>query len=66
MPTKMFLSQSEPFKNAITGGWSETTECKLSLHEWDGETVGRLVEFLYTGPIRSGPVNEREELLQDR
>lgn len=51
-------------KNAITGGWSETTERKLSLDEWDSETVGRLVEFLYTGdyqypnPVRS---SERAE-----
>lgn len=45
----VLISQSEPFRSAITGGWRETAERKICLDEWDGETVCRLVEFLYTG-----------------
>lgn len=29
--------------------WKEAAERKISLEDWDGDTVGRLVEFLYTG-----------------
>lgn len=43
------IAQSEPFRKAITGGWRETTERHISLNDWEAETVGRLVEFLYTG-----------------
>lgn len=46
---EVLISQSEPFRNAITGGWKEATERKLNLDDWDGETVLRLIEFLYTG-----------------
>lgn len=45
----VLISQSEPFRHAITGGWRETTERKINLNDWDGETVGRLVSFLHTG-----------------
>lgn len=56
----VLISQSEPFRNAITGGWKETSERKINLDDWDAETVGRMVEFLYTGnyqypdPVSSG------------
>lgn len=56
----ILISQSEPFRKAITGGWRESTERKINLDDWDGETVGRLVEFLYSGnyqypdPVSSG------------
>lgn len=45
----ILTSQSQPFRNAITGVWKESAERKINLEDWDKETVGRLVEFLYTG-----------------
>lgn len=55
------IAQSEPFRNAITGGWRETTERKINLNDWDGETVGRLVEFLYIGNYQyPDPVSSAE------
>lgn len=45
----ILTSQSQPFRNAITGVWKESAERKINLEDWDEETVGRLVEFLYTG-----------------
>lgn len=45
----ILTSQSQPFRNAITGVWKESAERKIDLEDWDKETVGRLVEFLYTG-----------------
>lgn len=41
--------QSQPFKEATRGEWKESVERKISLQDWDAETVGRLVQFLYTG-----------------
>lgn len=41
--------QSEPFKEAISGEWKESTDRKIILQDWDAETVCRLVQFLYTG-----------------
>lgn len=41
--------QSQPFKGATSGGWGESTERKIILPDWDAETIGRLVQFLYTG-----------------
>lgn len=45
----ILASQSQPFRNAVTGVWKESVERKINLEDWDKETVGRLVEFLYTG-----------------
>lgn len=45
----ILVSQSQPFKNALAGNWKEATERKIDLNDWDGDTVGRLVEFLYRG-----------------
>lgn len=45
----ILASQSQPFRNAITGVWKESTEHKIDLEDWDQDTVGRLIEFLYTG-----------------
>lgn len=45
----ILTSQSQVFRAASTGIWKESTERKIDLEDWDGETVGRLVEFLYTG-----------------
>lgn len=46
---KILVSQSQPFHDALVGNWKEATERKVDLHDWDGDTVGRLVEFLYRG-----------------
>lgn len=48
----ILASQSQPFRDAITGIWKEATERKIDLEDWSGDTVGRLVEFLYTGDYR--------------
>lgn len=45
----ILASQSQPFQNATSGVWKEGSERKIILEDWDGDTVGRLVEFLYTG-----------------
>lgn len=48
----VLTSKSQPFRDAATGKWKEATERKIDLGDWDGDTVGRLVEFLYTGDYR--------------
>lgn len=61
----VLISQSEPFRKAITGGWLETAERKINLDDWDGDTVGRLVEFLYTGDYHySDPVSSGERVTE--
>lgn len=45
----ILASQSQPFQNATSGAWKEGSDRKIILEDWDGDTVGRLVEFLYTG-----------------
>lgn len=45
----VLTSQSAPFKEAITGPWREASDRTIELSDWDSPTVGRLVEFLYTG-----------------
>lgn len=44
--------QSQPFANATDGVWTESTERKINLEDWDAKTVGRLVQFLYTGDYK--------------
>ncbi|KAL0630922.1 hypothetical protein Q9L58_010225 [Maublancomyces gigas] len=43
---------SQPFNDAISGPWTESHEHKILLQDWDEATVGRLVQFLYTGDYR--------------
>lgn len=43
------ISQSAPFRDALTGGWAEATDRKIVMGDWDSLTVGRMVEFLYCG-----------------
>lgn len=43
---------SQPFKEATSGVWKESTERKILLADWDAKTVGRLVQFLYTGDYK--------------
>ena len=37
----------------IHGGWKDSAEGKIVLVDWDGDTVGRLLEWLYTGDYES-------------
>lgn len=48
----ILASQSEPFRKIVTGHWRESTERKIDLTDWDGDTVTRFVDFLYTGNYR--------------
>lgn len=43
---------SQQFKDATSGPWKESQERKILLQDWDEETVGRLVQYLYTGDYR--------------
>lgn len=43
---------SEPFAAATTGPWIEGSERAIDLGEWDSKTVGRMVEWLYTGDYK--------------
>lgn len=54
--------QSKPFKDATNGEWKESTERKIQLSDWDAKTVGRLVQFLYTGDYDyPGPSNDVQQ-----
>lgn len=44
--------QSRPFADATNGVWKESTERKIHLQDWDAKTVGRLVQFMYTGDYK--------------
>lgn len=62
-------SQSRPFQDATRGEWKEARERKIDLKDWDGDTVARLVQFLYTGDyqypdlVLIPPVPEPAELI---
>lgn len=43
---------SQPFKEAASGVWKESNERKILLADWDAKTVGRLIQFLYTGDYK--------------
>lgn len=61
----ILASQSQPFRNAVSGVWKESTERKINLDDWDKDTVGRLVEFLYTGNY-SYPDPDPASVVSDR
>ena len=43
------LSQnSQPFKSIVDGNWEESVKRAINLEEWDADTVGRMIEYLYT------------------
>lgn len=44
--------QSQPFADATNGLWVESTKRLINLKDWDAMTVGRLVQFLYTGDYK--------------
>lgn len=48
----ILTSQSQPFRDALSGEWQEATKREVILRDWDGATVGRMVEFLYWGTYR--------------
>lgn len=52
------LSRSDTLKALIGGGWKDSVDRQIKLEEWDVETVGRLLEFLYSGDYNS-PYPER-------
>lgn len=57
---------SKPFKDATSGPWAESYEHKILLQDWDEATVGRLVQFLYTGDYRyPGASSSPEKPLTD-
>lgn len=47
--SSILAAQSQPFRSIISGDWKESSERKISLEDWDSDTVGRFIEFLYTG-----------------
>lgn len=61
------LEKSEKFNALVHGGWKDTAEQNVMLEDWDPETVGRLLEWLYTGdyescyPVDAQPVAERPD-----
>ena len=47
------LEKSEKLKAVTRGGWKDISERKIVLEDWDPETVGRLLEWLYTADYES-------------
>lgn len=62
----ILTSQSQPFRNAVSGVWKESTERKIDLHDWDRDTVGCLVEFLYTGNYSYPDPDPASAVVSDR
>jgi len=47
------LSKSDTLKALIEGGWKDSVDRKIRLEEWDVDTVGRWLEWLYSGDYSS-------------
>lgn len=47
------LEKSEKLRVIVQGRWKDSTEHKILLEDWDSQTVGRLLEWLYTGDYQS-------------
>ena len=47
------LEKSEKLRAIVQGRWKDSIELKIVLEDWDPETVGRLLEWLYTGDYES-------------
>ena len=47
------LEKSEKLKAVTCGNWKDGSECKIVLEDWDPKTVGRLLEWLYSGDYES-------------
>ena len=55
------LEKSEKLKAVTCGNWKDSSECKIVLGDWDSKTVGRLLEWLYSGDYESpSPSNARQ------
>lgn len=52
---------SQPFKDATSGTWKESHERRILLTDWDATTVGRMVQFLYTGDYIYSDLSASEE-----
>ena len=39
---------SQPFKVIVDGNWEESVKREINLDEWDADTVGRMVDYLYS------------------
>lgn len=52
MHEHVLTSQSQPFRDALTGQWKESTDREIDLQEWDRGTVVRMLEFLYGGSYK--------------
>ena len=43
------LSQnSQPFKSIVDGNWEESAKREINVEEWDADTVGRMIDYLYS------------------
>ena len=55
------LEQSDHLKAVIHGKWKDSLELKIVLEDWDAASVGRMLQWLYTGdymaPNPKGPVH---------
>ncbi|CUS12285.1 unnamed protein product [Tuber aestivum] len=40
---------SRSFKSIVEGDWKESTNRRIDLEDWDADTVGRTIDYLYTG-----------------
>lgn len=54
----ILAAQSEPLRHIVRDG---PAEHKVDLQEWDGDTVGRFVEFLYIGHYQAPSPTQRPE-----
>ena len=60
------LEKSEKLRAVTRGTWRDSSECKIKLEDWDAKTVGRFLQWLYTGDYESPypvevPQSELEE-----
>lgn len=54
---------SQPFKDATSGPLTESVRHRFLLQDWDEATVGRLVQFMYTGNYRYPGPGPDDELI---
>ena len=47
------LEQSDNFKTVIHGKWKDSLEHKIVLADWDAASVGRMLQWLYTGNYKA-------------
>lgn len=47
------LEKSEKLRAIVKGEWKDSLERQIVLEDWDPETVGRLLEWLYTDDYKS-------------